>query len=206
MKILKGCRMTCATFERTFVPSFRNFSFRCAYKIAEKLLESQDSEKILIQLVRAFNQSQMTQKQPVKVKKYISEHSHSVKIDAVIENLIAISRKPTEYQTPCCDTGIDVFVHQNMIYAVPLSVFVEEFKLPKSVEDFSYFPEILTSDNSHRKETWQKLYKNGRMRMEIINASKNLGIDEIKNQLLNPPTPKIKKIKDTQDQTDIQAA
>ena len=185
MKIAKGCRMSCEKFERVFVPSFRNFCFNRAFKIAEKLLNSQSLDRTTTHLVRAYNQMQMIKKQPVKIKSYIAQNLHATRVECVISDLIAISRNPTEYQTPCCDAGIDVFIHQNMVYAVPLSVFVKEYKTPKSIEDFSYSDESMGPDWSLRKETWQKLYSVGRMRLEIINASKNLGLNEIKNKLLS---------------------
>lgn len=207
MKIQKGCRMTCEVFERVFVPSFRNFSFHRAFKVAEKLLSSQAPERTATQLVRAYNQMQMIKKQSVGVKAFIAEHSQMARIECVIHDIIAISRNPSEYQTPCCDAGIDIFIHKNMIYAVPLSAFIKEYKIPTKVEDFSYSPENISPDWSLRKETWENLYKNGRMRMELINALKNIGVDEIKKRLLNPTIQNIKETtKSATQEPDIQAA
>lgn len=189
-RIAKGCRMTTEVFEKSFMPSFKNFSFHRAFKIAERLIATQNTERVNTQLVRAYNAQQQIKKQPIKIRAFIAEHSFVASIECMIGDLIAISRNPSEYQTKCCDAGLDIFVHKGLLYVVPLTSFINEYKLPSSVEDFSYSPESIGPEWGVRKETWQKLYKNGKMRMEIINASKGIGVEEIKNHFLNPPKPK----------------
>lgn len=188
--ILKGCRMTCETFEKSFMPSFKSFSFHRALETAERLINTQNAERINTLLVRAYNAQQQTKRQPIKIKNFMADHLFVTTIECMINDLIAISKNPSEYETKCCDTGLDVFVHKGLLYIVPLTSFINEYKLPSSVEDFSYSPESIGPEWGVRKETWQKLYKNGKMRMEIINASKGIGVEEIKNHFLNPPKPK----------------
>lgn len=209
--IPKGCRMTCEAFEKSFIPSFKTFSFNRAFKTAEKLIASQDRERITTQLVRAYNVQQQIKKQPVRIRAFIAEHSFVASIECMIGDLIAISQNPSNYETKCCDAGLDVFIHKGLVYAVPLTSFIKEYKIPNSAEDFSYSPDSVGPDWHIRKDTWQKLYRGGRMRMEIINASKGIGLDEIKNHFLNPPKPKPQPKPETTEDTkqelsDTQAA
>ena len=205
--IIHGCRMSCDVFEKTFLPSFRNFSFAQAFKIAERVLSCQNTEVITLKLVRDYNSKQLIEKQPIKVKEYISKNYQAAAIEGMLDNLIDLSRNPSRYQSKPCDAAIDVFVHKNMIYTAILSEFVQDYKLSKNVEDFSFSTENIGSDPNWnvKKEIWQKLYKNGRMRLNIIDLQNGLGIQEIRDHFANPTKNK-KEIIDCENTANEQAA
>lgn len=178
----KACRMNCDTFEKIFLPSFKSFCFEQAISIAHRIMQSQSHESITMETIKNYQKERINNKK-LDLTNFLKENKKEIQINFMIEELIKSSSGPNKNSYTCVDAGIDVFIYKNKIYAVPLSLFLEKYTIPQETEDFSYSEDVVSENWAIRHDVWKNLYQSDKMRLEIINASKKIGLKEIENRL-----------------------
>jgi hypothetical protein len=174
--------MNCDTFEKIFLPSFKSFCFEQAISIAHRIMQSQSHESITMETIKNYQKERINNKK-LDLTNFLKENKKEIQIKFMIEELIKSSVGSNKNSHTCVDAGVDVFVYKNKIYAVPLSLFLEKYTIPQEAEDFSYSEDVVSENWAIRRDVWQNLYQSDKMRLEIINASKKIGLKEIENRL-----------------------
>jgi hypothetical protein len=178
----KACRMNCDTFENIFLPSFKSFCFKQAISIAHRIMQSQSHESITMETIKSYQKERINNKK-LDLTTFLKENKKEIQIQFMIEELIKSSANQNKNSYTCVDASVDVFIYKNKIYAVPISLFLEKYTIPQEAEDFSYSEDVISKNWAIRHDVWQNLNQSDRMRMEIINASKKIGLKEIENRL-----------------------
>jgi len=177
-----GFRMSPKTFEKDFFPTFKEFSFIQANKIVIDLLAKQDHQETATQIAKIYQNKKLADKKFVcSFAEFYQNTALSIRINFALNELTKISDNPKGYKTPCCDSGMDVWLHQGKIYTAVSHINASDFPALKNVDAFG-----ATSDFDHygRMPTWSKvLAESGRMRLDIIKGSSKIGFEEIVQRL-----------------------
>jgi hypothetical protein len=174
--------MNCDTFENIFLPSFKSFCFKQAISIAHRIMQSQSHESITMETIKSYQKERINNKK-LDLTTFLKENKKEIQIQFMIEELIKSSANQNKNSYTCVDASVDVFIYKNKIYAVPINLFLEKYTIPQEAEDFSYSEDVISENWAIRHDVWQNLNQSDRMRMEIINASKKIGLKEIENRL-----------------------
>lgn len=178
-----GVRMSCKTFETEFCPKFRDFSFAKAKSVLKDLIARQDHQETAILVAQTYQNKRLADKKFVcSFAEFCQKHSLQVHVDLAVKEMIRISANPSQFRTPCSDSGLDVWLHGGKIYAVIRHFDAANFQFPPNVDAFGVEKEF---DHYGRMPTWKKVFaESDQMRLEIIKASAKIGLDQIAQQML----------------------
>lgn len=173
-----GFRMSPKTFETEFFPTFKEFSFVQANKIVMDLLSKQNHEETATQIAKIYQNKKLADRKFVcSFTEFYQNSAWDIRIDFVLNDLIKISENPSAYKTQCCDSSMNVWIHQGRIYATICHANAADFSNLKNVDNFSVEPDF---DRHGRMPTWQKVFaESGKMRLDIIKGSSKIGFKEI---------------------------
>jgi hypothetical protein len=176
-------RMSCKTFEKTFFPAFKEFSFLKAKKIATDLLGRQDHQEMAIKIAQIFQNKKVADRKFVcSFSEFYATHALALCIEQVKFDMIDISKNPEKYRTPCCDAAFDAWLNQGKMYVATHGRFVNELKKLAGVDHFSVNGEF---DLNDRLPTWKRVFDEScRMHVDIIKGSAKIGLDDVCNNLV----------------------
>lgn len=177
-----GFRMSPKTFEKDFFPAFKEFSFNQANKTIIDLLAKQDHQETATKIAKIYQNKKLADKKfTCSFSEFYQNIALSIRVEFALSELSKISENPKGYKTLCCDSSMDVWLHQGKIYTAIHHVNASDFPAIKNADTFSIAKDF---DHYGRLPTWNKVIsESGKMRIDIIKGSFKIGFEELAQRL-----------------------
>lgn len=174
-------RMSVNSFEKSFMPEFKAFVFQKAIQVATDMMARQDDYAVRLRIAKTFSDNQMIdKKERLKLRDFIQKNIRKVSIECTVDKMKEISKNPDQFQTPCTDASLSIWLHNGKMYVAAHNIFINDFKKPQHCEIFNFSKESDDHNNWQRKPTWEKvLAESCPMIMQVINANQGIGTDAI---------------------------